>query len=255
VSSRGQFAYAQARLQARLGSRDDPAELQRAHSARDLPGLLAAVRSTGLRRYAARLAPGMDVHELERHLRNEWTGLVDEVAQWQPTAWQDAVRWLRWLPWLPLLQKLARGGRPPAWARSDPVLGTLVAMEPALRGAALTRSPLRPMQAALAAPNSDLAATVWLGHWRALWPQDRHAARALERIVQDVAVCGSLLRDDSTRDSGEPLRALSQRLLRRFRQNPLAPAAAVAYLGLEGLALLSLRGAVLSRAVLEPVAA
>jgi hypothetical protein len=49
--------------------------------------------------------------------------------------------------------------------------------------------------------------------------------------------------------------ALAQRLLRVFRRNPLSPAAAVAFLGLEALDLLALRGAVLMRAVLAPGAA
>jgi hypothetical protein len=45
---------------------------------------------------------------------------------------------------------------------------------------------------------------------------------------------------------------LAQRLLRSFRRNPSSPAAAVAFLGLEGLGLLALRGGVLRRAVVEP---
>ena len=121
MSMSGHFAYAQARLQARLAEIPDAAQAQQTLAARDLASLLASVRATAQRRYVARLAPGMDAHELERHLRWEWMALVDEVARWQPAAWFAAVSWLRWLPSLPLLQKVARGGRPPAWARADPV--------------------------------------------------------------------------------------------------------------------------------------
>jgi hypothetical protein len=247
----GHFAYSQARLQARFGQSADPADLQRARAARDLAGFLSAVRATPQRRYATRLAPGMDAHELERHLRYEWCALVDEVARWQPAPWQEAIRWLRWLPYLPALQKLARGGRPPAWAREDPVLGHIVALDPALRGAALAASPLQPFRPALDADAGDVTAA-WLGHWRALWPAGNRHVRAMDLIARDVALLDATLREAAGGDSGESHRALSLRLLRTFRRHPLSPAAAVAYLGLEALGLLGLRGGVMRRAVVEP---
>ena len=117
------FAYSQARLQARLGQSSDHAEIDRAHAARDLAGFLAAMRATSLRRYTARLAATLAPHDLERHLRGEWSALVDEVAQWQPAAWQPAIRWLRWLPYLPALQKLARDGRPRGVEQGRPGAG------------------------------------------------------------------------------------------------------------------------------------
>jgi hypothetical protein len=177
--------------------------------------------------------------------------LVDEVARWQPPGWIEAVRWLRWLPSLPLLQKLARGGRPPAWSRSDPWLGRVVAAEPALRGAVLAETPLRALRATLE-PNGRDVLSAWTAHWRELWPADREAARALERIVRDTADCDAAVREPVTRDSREPRRVLAQRLLRSFRRHPSSPAAAVAFLGLEALGLLALRGGVMRRAVVEP---
>jgi hypothetical protein len=247
----GHFAYSQARLQARLGQSADPADLQRAHSARAVAGFISAVRATPQRRYTTRLAPGMDPHELERHLRYEWSALVDEVARWQPTSWQEAIRWMRWLPYLPALQKLTRGGRPPAWTRADPVLGRIVALDPSLRGTALADSPLEPLRSALEADGGDITAA-WLSHWRALWPESSHHVRALDLIVRDVALLDVKLREAVGGDSRELQRALSLRLLRTFRRHPLSPAAAVAYLGLEGLALLGLRGGVMRRAIVVP---
>jgi hypothetical protein len=247
----GHFAYSQARLQARFGQSADPADLQRAHAARDLAGFLSAVRTTAQRRYSTRLAPGMDAHELERHLRYEWSVLVDEVARWQPTPWQEAIRWLRWLPYLPALQKLTRGGRPPAWARADPVLGRIVAIDPALRGAALAASPLQPFRLALEADAGDVTAA-WLDHWRALWPEGSRHAHALDLIARDVALLDAKQREAVGGDSRELHGALSRRLLRAFRRYPLSPTAAVAYLGLEALGLLGLRGGVMRRAVVVP---
>ena len=247
----GHFAYAQARLQARFGQAADPAALQSANAARDLAGFLGAIRATSQRRYTTRLAPGMDPHELERHLRFEWSTLVDEVARWQPTPWQEAIRWMRWLPYLPALQKLSRGGRPPAWTRADPVLGHIVALDPALRGTALAASPLQPFRPALEAGAGDVTAA-WLGHWRTLWARGSRHERALERIARDVASLDAKLRAAAGGESRGLHQALSCRLVRTFRRHPLSPAAAVAYLGLEGLGLLGLRGGVMRRAVVVP---
>jgi hypothetical protein len=243
------FAYSQARLQARLGQSSDPAEIERAHAARDLAGFLAAMRATSLRRYTARLAATLDPHDLERHLRGEWSALVDEVAHWQPAAWQPLIRWLRWLPYLPALQKLARDGRPPAWTRDDPVLGRVVAAEPALRPAVLDASPLQPLRPALLAGGNVVAA--WQAHWRLLRPGETAASRALEDIVRAAVTLDATLRvAPPGAGSAAAQRAFAERLLRVFRRHPLSPAAAVAYLGMEGLGLLELRGGVLRRAVL-----
>lgn len=224
----GHLAYAQTRLQARLGTALTPASRDQLHAARDLPGLLAAARASALRRYTTRLAPGLDPHQLERHLDDEWLALVDEIAGWQPREWRPALRWLRWLPSLPSLQLLARGGRLPPWAR----------VEPWLRSALVTQD--------------RAIVTEWLTRWRALWPPQPTARAALERIVRDVAAYDAALRVPALRDSREPRRALRQRLLRTFRRHPVSPAASVAYLALEGLELLELRGQVLRHAVLDP---
>jgi hypothetical protein len=250
-SGSGHFAYSQARLQARFGQAADPVAVQSAHAARDLAGFLSAVRTTPQRRYTTRLAPGMDPHELERHLRFEWSTLVDEVARWQPAPWHKAIRWMRWLPYLPALQKLARGGRPPAWTRADPVLGHIVALDPALRGAALAASPLQPFRRALETGTGEIT-SAWLGHWRTLWPAGSRHAGALDRITHDVASLDARLRARDGGDSRELHQALSRRLLRTFRRHPLSPAAAAAYLGLEALGLLVLRGGVMRRAVVVP---
>ena len=60
------------------------------------------------------------------------------------------------------------------------------------------------------------------------------------------------LREAIAGDSRELQQALSLRLLRIFRRHPLSPATAVAYLGLEALGLLGLRGGVMRRAVVVP---
>lgn len=248
----GTFAYAQARLQARLGMRAAPSDLQRARAARDLAALLQLLRSTPQARYVARLAPGTPLHELERRLRGEWCALVDEVARWQPERWCPAVHWLRWLPYLPALQKLSRGGRAPSWTRDDPIVGRIVATEPGTRSSALGATPLQPLQAALATEGDVTQA--WLEHWRRLWPAPSDAG--LEAILRALQGVDALLRAAPASASTEELSGtLARRLLRIFRRYPLSPATAVAYLGLEAIDLLALRGAILARAALAKAAA
>ncbi len=74
----------------------------------------------------------------------------------------------------------------------------------------------------------------------------------MDRIARDVALLDAKLREAVGGDSRELHEALSHRLLRTFRRHPLSPAAAVAYLGLEALGLLGLRGGVMRRAVVVP---
>jgi hypothetical protein len=247
----GGYAYSQARLQARLGARADNPDLQRAHAARDLSAFLQLVRGTSHARYVARIAPDSGVHEAERRLREEWHAAVEEVARWQPAAAQATVRWLRWLPYLPALQKLARGGRPPAWTRDDPVLGRIVATEPAQRATALLGTPLAPLSMALATHGGVMAA--WAAHWRSLWPAAERERKGLEQLAVAVESLDTALRAaPASAASGEACVTLARRALRSFRAHPLSSGAAVAYLALVALDLLALRGAVARRASLAP---
>lgn len=245
----GSFAYAQVRQQARLGTTLASAELARLRAARDLPSLLQAARSMPFARHVERLAPAMSVHDLERRLRDEWRADVHEVARWQPATWRDAIEWLRWLAYLPLLQKLARGGRAPPWSRSDPVLGPLIAADPLNRAAALAGTALAPFAPAFTPGGSTIVAA-WLRHWRRSWPRDPDAARGLEQIVTRAAELDGVLRAAPASSAAEaPLRHFGEQLLRAFRRNPMSPTAAVAYLGLDALSMLALRGAVAARAL------
>ncbi|HET7202265.1 MAG TPA: hypothetical protein VFI92_02745 [Steroidobacteraceae bacterium] len=249
----GSFGYAQARLQARLGQRVPPEDLQRARAARDLPAYLQQVRTTSLARRVARIAPGMDVHEVERRLRDEWGVTVEEVSRWLPARWRVATLWLRWLPYLPALQKLARGGRAAAWTREDPVLARIIAVEPGRRAGVLGGTALQPLQSAVA--DHGEVTQAWLTHWRSLWPDEPAAVAALERLVRRVATVAEALRLAAPQASSEDaLRTLARRLLHAFRRHPLSPVAAYAFLGLEALDQLELRGAITMRTALAVTA-
>jgi hypothetical protein len=102
----------------------------------------------------------------------------------------------------------------------------------------------KPLQAALAA--QDDVTRAWFEHWRSLWPTASDPG--LEAIVRAVQGVDTLLRAAPLSASTEDLTGtLSRRLLTIFRRYPLSPATAVAYLGLEAIDLLVLRGAILAQ--------
>lgn len=249
------YAYAQARQQSRFGERPKHADWQHLEATRDLGAVLQVLRAGGLARWTARIDGRPGVHELERRLREEWMRAVDEVASWQPAPWRAGTQWMRWITYLPALQKLARGGRAPAWMRADAVLGPLVAREPRERASALTGTPLAPLAAGFAAP-PDLA-RAWAVHWRTLWPRGEPARRPLRQVV-------ALLRSHRTRlveappqaTSRESIDSLERRLERVFRRHPLSAAAGAAFVCLMQLDLQRLRGLLAVRALRDaPVAA
>ena len=86
------FAYAQARIQARHAERPDEATWARLHASTTLGHFLTMARATGLRRWVAHLKPAHGVHDIERSLRTEFRSYVHEVASWLPERWQDATR-------------------------------------------------------------------------------------------------------------------------------------------------------------------
>lgn len=248
------FAYSQPRLQARYGARPSAAEWNHVAATADLGALLQVLRASSFAHWTDRMGPRPRLHDVDLRLREEWLEGVDEVASWQPERWRDAIRWMRWIVYLPSLQKLARGGRAPAWMRDEPVLGPIVARDPRERAAALKRTSLAPLVTGFAAP-FDVAAE-WVRQWRQLWPTDYTRRAPLEALLRGIARQRSRLASlpDGARSS-DSLRDLERRLEQTFRRNPLSPGAAVAYLGLLALDLRRIRGALATRALRESVAA
>ncbi|RPH63178.1 MAG: hypothetical protein EHM83_10525 [Burkholderiales bacterium] len=249
------FAYAQARMQSRFGERPVAADWQHLEATRDLGAVLQVLRGGKLARWTGRFAARPGVHEIERRLREEWLRAVDEVAAWQPEGWREATRWMRWIVHLPALQKLARGGRAPAWMRADAVLGPIVAREPRERGPALMGTPLAPLAAGFADPPD--VARAWATHWQELWPRDAAARAPLAELLAAIRASRARLAqappEATSRDS---IVTLERRLAQLFRRNPLSPTATAAYVSLMQLDLQRVRGLLAVRALRDaPVAA
>jgi hypothetical protein len=244
------YGYAQARLQARYSSRPVPSDWQHIAATRDLGVVLQIARGNALARWTSRLPARPGVHEIERRLRDEWLRAVDEIADWQPRPWREGTRWMRWITYLPALQKLARGGRAPAWMRADPILGPIVAREPRERATALADTPLAPLATGFTEPPDVRDA--WTRHWQSLWPGDRAARAPLERLLRafrEHRARRAAAPDEAT--SQDSLQVLAHQLKVLFRRHPLSPVAAAAYLGLLALELRQLRGALAARALRE----
>jgi hypothetical protein len=248
------FAYAQARLQARYGTRPTNSDWNHIAATADLGALLQVLRNSPVARWTGRLGNRPAVHEIERRLREAWLRDVDEVAEWQPRPWRDGLRWLKWIVYLPSLQKLARGGRTPEWAREDAVLGPIVARGPRDRGESLRRTALAPLAPGFEPPADT--ALAWTRHWRTLWPTRGTARAPLEGLLREFArLHAELAALPPAARADETLRAFERRLELAFRRNPLSPAAAASYLGLLALDLRRLRGALATRALREEPAA
>lgn len=245
------FAYAHTRIQARHGERLTSGEWQQLEVTRDLAALLQASRSSALAPWTEHLNPLSPIHEIERGLRSDWSAYVNRVADWLPDRWRDAVRWLRWAPFLPALQKLARGGRVTDWARRDPVLGPIVALEPRDRVAALRSTELAPLADGFSQTAS--VGEAWARHWRRLWPESAGLARApLESLARTVSTfLETLATLPETATSADAREALTARLERLFRRHPLSPAAVIAHLALTALDVDRLRGALAVRALAQ----
>jgi hypothetical protein len=242
-------------MQSRFGERPHSSDWQHLESTRDLGAVLQVIRAGRLARWTAGIPTRPGVHELERRLREEWLQAVDEVASWQPGPWREGTRWMRWITYLPALQKLARGGRTPAWMRADPVLGPIVARELRERASALAATPLAPLAAGFGTPPD--VARAWAVRWQTLWPDDAAACRPLRQVVALMRAHRERLAEAppeaTSRDS---MQSLERRLERVFRQHPLSAAAGAAYVCLMQLDLQRLRGLLAVRALRDaPVAA
>jgi hypothetical protein len=242
------FGYAQARQQSRFGMRPGAADWRQLEATRDLGAVLQLTRDGPLGRWTGRMPARPGVHEIERRLREVWLDAVDEVANWQPESWSESVRWLRWIVFLPALQKLARGGRAPAWMRADPTLGPIVAGEPRERPLALARTPLVPLAAGFSSPPDVPLA--WVRHWQTLWPVERKSRVPVERLLSTVRNhLERLATAPASSTSRETLQSIEHRFVLAFRRQPLSPVAAVAYVGLLALDFQRLHGALAIRAL------
>ncbi len=249
-----EFAYAQARIQARNGQRPAPGTWQSLEASQKLSHYLQAARATSLRPWVMHLSENSDAHLIERSLREDWRSQVKLLTGWIPARWRAAVLWIRTAVDLPAVVYLLHDGEAFAWMREDPMLQPLAVAEKDARLQALSATELAP----LAKPPGDAVTPVadWLAHWRSLWPPDPAHCAGLDRLSQHFTDhLGMLERDSATAGSAAGQRErLERQLVRMLRAYQQLPAALFSYLGLLALDLQRLRGGLARRALFTPVA-
>lgn len=247
MNSVADFAYAQARIQARHAARPDAATWRRLAGFGDRLHFLQHARRTRLRPWVVHFSSRTDVHELELSIRSQFRQSVSEVASWQPRAWRRAVLWSRQLLDLPALQHLLLGNSPPAWISKDPVLRPFAVADMRQRLQALEDSEyahlLRTWQAGT--PLLD----GWLTRWRRLWPETPSKfVRPLDQLVdqlQQLAVIPDT--EDETDRYTHDRELLTDKLIYAFRRCSHQPATAFLHLAMVALDLQQLRAALLRR--------
>lgn len=242
------FAYVQARLQARHGLRPDAATWTRLEGAVDVPGLLRLIEGSCLAPWVDSLHETTDVHSLERALRQVWLNYVNAVAEWSPPGWRVAIRWIVVLLILPAMQHKRSGGAFPPWLQTDVNFRFLSDEFSHQIPRPFRGLPVASLQNATTEVSLSKA---WQEVWRSLWP-----ARS-DRIARDLLSMVNLVEHhwdelgalDPPFSSAERLYALERDLHRRFRRGASTPVAIFCHLGLSALDLQRLRGNLVTRAL------
>ena len=242
-----EFAYAQARAQARHGDRLSQEEWRLLESSRSLAHYLHLARGTALAPWLHHCTRTTSPHAIERSLRQDWRDEVECVSGWLPRRWSAAVRWTCWLSDLPSLTHLLQGGRVPAWMSRDPTLARLAIADVDERIVAVDQTaPGR----ALARYGDDDPVGSWLVHWRSMWPKGDSTSAALDELT-DIVVTSL----ESVRPVGpDSYRSLESRTLRLMRSHINQPVVAFCHLLLTALQLYRLRYGLIQRALFNDVA-
>ena len=224
------FAYALARLHARIADRPGDHERRRLVAIDDFGHFLQVAARGGFGPWLKNLGTTSGAHAVEYALREAWRGRLDELAGWLPARWRPPVAWLQSAPDLPVLADLLQHGRRAGWLDLDKKWTQLPAEPDALRLELIERWP------ELEHFGNDEIAEAWLVQARKLLPSvDGRSAKVLDSLLQAQL---------------EPARCQitgTEWLLRVFRRDPGAPVQVFAYTGLERLDFEFLRGQLVRR--------
>ena len=247
MSSVAEFAYAQARLQARHAARPDAATWRRLAGIGDRMNFLQHARTTRLRPWVLHFSSRTDVHELELSIRSQFRGSISEVASWQPRPWRKAVLWTHQLFDLPALQHLLLGNPPPVWITNDPVLKPFALANMQQRLQALEDSEYAVFLRAWRTGTTLLDG--WLTRWHGLWPKTPSKfVRPLDQLADQLQRHVTILEtEDGTDPRTQDSDLLADKLTYAFRRCSHQPAAAFLHLAMVALDLRQLRAALLRR--------
>jgi hypothetical protein len=249
---RPEFAYAQARVQARLGDVLRTTRWPSIEAGRGAAQFLASLRAGAHAHWVEGFDAAVDAHRVESALREKWSAHVAQVARWLPSAWRPATRWFGLLPELARFDAMRRAGRfaaasglktgeaatSGAQAMSHPEAEPLGAL-------AVHASELAPFAVPYAATGANATATIWSVEFGRRLPRGgddadlvRPAPWLLPVLAGDRA--GRGLTDERATEA----------LVRLLHRAAGSPAAVLAFVAFAALELERVRGGLLARLLL-----
>lgn len=231
--SRANFAYAQARLHARLEGRLSETDWQTLAGSRNFGNCLDVINQTAAANVTSRLDRTNSVHAVERVLREEWSAIVKEIADWLPERWRHATRWLMVLPHLRRFEYSSGNDDTPRWLRLKIEFGETTEV---MQSEEKIESSMREV------------AEIWRNEWCLRLP-DKHKAGELNVTLTPLL---DRYLDNKTPEMAEATKVwqeLVNYLTRLFRNHSQTPVAVFAYLGLIALDFERLRGALVDRII------
>ncbi len=243
------FAYAQARAQARLGERLPEAGWRVLESTLGLPQYLVSARHTVLAPLVRYFSAAVTTHTIERTLRDNWRAEVAAVNRWVPEAWAPAVEWTAWLPYLDAVAWLMRGQPPPAWMEKDAVLNDLAIHAIDVRRHAIAESPFGILADGNGSENLQAS---WFERWTRLRPATSGSARAgMQALVAAVTQYRAAIdrRGASRAERADARGQLGARAMSLMHRHIQEPVVVFSHLVLVALDLQRLRDGLLRRTV------
>jgi hypothetical protein len=251
MKATAQFAYVQARLQARHGQRPNEEVWRQLEGVGDLTNYLHVVRRSSLRPWVLGLNSSGDSHNTEQLLRSRFRSYVDEVAGWLPPDWTESARWIKRLPDLPALQYLLAGNTAPDWLQKDPMLSEFAIEHRELRIEAFNQSDCAYLAAAWQKGSSLPAA--WLEHWRQLLPANTLKDAGTRQMIKLFSNQLAPVADLAAVDTNHQRYRLEAQLKALFRRYSFQATAAFAHLGLIALDLEKLRSGMVRRTLFPDI--
>lgn len=238
-----EFAYAQARAQARQGDRLSEDSWGLLESSVGLAQYLHLVRGTPLAARVEHFSATTSPHVIERFLRQEWRSEVASALCWVPLRWRAAVAWTARLVDLPAISHLLDGDAMQPWMADDPVLSGIAAEDADTVRATIEEA--LPGLIADGRDGNDLRAA-WLREWRRLWPADAAHDPLLDRLA---VLVGRYSAGGEMDEAGAWRSELERRGLRILRGHREQPVTVFCHLLLTALELHRLRQGLLQRAL------
>jgi len=252
VNAAANFAYMQARVQARHGMRPDAPVWPQLQGAAGLGNYLHAAQRTTLSPWVSGLHVTHGSHEIEHALRRQFRTYIDLVAHWLPTRWADSVHWIRQLPDLPALQHLLSGESAPAWMLEDARLRLFASENSAVRTEAMLDSDWRYL--VLAQQRGVALGDAWIENWQRHWPGPARLRAGMTHLGGLFQAHIKALHAIPRGSTPLQRESLMRQLQAAFRRYSFQPAAACAHLALVALDLEKLRGELVSRALFPDAA-